>query len=150
MLFSKFNYKINENKLSLTKIITGDKYHIENNNFNKKSLIKYMLNINLSNSNSIFSVTDKNGNFKAHYTSGLLGYKGSQKNKKYTIINILKNLIYNFKFLKKESVIVKYKGIRRHNKLITKKLKEYLIIKAISYDNVMPHNGCRPRKKKRK
>ena len=150
MLFNKLNYKINEKKLSLIEIITNKKSYNKAPNVNKKSLIKYILNINLSNSNSIFSVTDKNGNFKANYTAGLLGYKGSQKNKKYTIINILKNIIYNFKFLKKKSIIIKYKGIKRHQKLITKKLKEYLIIKAISYNNVIPHNGCRPRKKQRK
>ena len=33
---------------------------------------------------------------------------------------------------------------------VIKKLKEKLFIKAIIYNNLLPHNGCRPKKIRRK
>jgi len=119
-------------------------------NLNVKPLTTYILNIHVSNSNIILSVTDKNGNLISYYTAGKLGFKGSQKTKKYTLITILKNFIYNLNYLNNTTVIVKFKGITRNQNLIVKKLKEKLFIKAIIYNNLLPHNGCRPKKIRRK
>ena len=119
-------------------------------NSNIKPLTSYILNIHVSHSNIILSVTDKNGNVISYYTAGKLGFKGSQKTKKYTLITILKNFIYNLNYLNSTTIIVKFKGISRDQNLIIKKLKEKLFIKAIVYNNLLPHNGCRPKKIRRK
>jgi len=115
-----------------------------------KPLVSYVININISKSNTVISVTDKNGNLKGYYTSGIFGFKGSQKTKKYTLITLLKNFIYNFNFLNNKSVIINFKGITRDQKLFIKKLKEKVTIALINYNNLLPHNGCRPRKMRRK
>lgn len=124
--------------------------HSNISNLNIKPLTTYILNIHVSNSNIILSVTDKNGNLISYYTAGKLGFKGSQKTKKYTLITILKNFIYNLNYLNNTTVIVKFKGISKNQNLIIKKLKEKLFIKAIIYNNLLPHNGCRPKKIRRK
>ena len=115
-----------------------------------KPLVSYIININLSTSNTIISVTDKKGNLKGYYTSGTLGFRGSQKTKKYTLITLLKNFLYNFNYINNKSVVVNFKGIVKDQKLFIKKLKEKVSIKAIIYNNSLPHNGCRPKKIRRK
>ena len=66
------------------------------------------------------------------------------------MITILKKLIYNYPFLKNKPIAVKLKGLKYNNKLILKKFNEKFLLKAIMYQNSIPHNGCRPRKIKRK
>lgn len=127
--------------------------YIEKSKFNplknNKPLISYIININVSNSNTIISINDKNGKLKGYLTSGILGFKGSQKTKKYTLISILKNFNYKFNFLNNKSVLINFKGITKDQKLFIKKLKEKVSIKAIIYTNLLPHNGCRPKKMKK-
>ena len=106
--------------------------------------------INFPNKIGLAAGFDKNGNLISYYTASKLGFKGSQKTKKYTLITILKNFIYNLNYLNNTTVIVKFKGITRNQNLIVKKLKEKLFIKAIIYNNLLPHNGCRPKKIRRK
>jgi len=115
-----------------------------------KPLVSYIININLSRSNIILSITDKQGDLKGYYTSGILGFKGSQKTKKYTLITLLKNFLYNFNYVTNKSVIINFKGVIKDQKLFIKKLKEKVFIKAITYNNLLPHNGCRPKKIRRK
>jgi len=114
-----------------------------------KPLISYVININVSNSNITMSINDKNGKLKGYFTAGTLGFKGSQKTKKYTLITILKNFNYKFNFLNNKSVLINFKGVTKDQKLFIKKLKEKVSVKAINYTNLLPHNGCRPRKMKR-
>ena len=73
-----------------------------------KPLISYIININISKSNTIISIVNKKGDLKGYYTAGTLGFKGSQKVKKYTIITILKNFLYNFNFINNKSVLIIY------------------------------------------
>ena len=116
---------------------------------NNKPLISYVININVSNSNTVISINGKNGELKGYLTAGTLGFKGSQKTKKYTLISILKNFSYKFNFLNNKSVLINFKGITKDQKLFIKKLKEKVSIKAIIYTNLLPHNGCRPKKIKK-
>lgn len=121
----------------------------DNTSSEDKPLISYIININVSNSNIAMSINDKNGKLKGYFTAGTLGFKGSQKTKKYTLITILKNFNYKFNFLNNKSVLVNFKGVTKDQKLFIKKLKEKVSIKAINYTNLLPHNGCRPRKIKK-
>ena len=116
---------------------------------NNKPLISYIININISNNNTIISINDKNGKLKGYLTAGNLGFKGSQKTKKYTLISILKNFNYKYNFLNNKSVLINFKGITKDQKLFIKKLKEKVSIKAIIYTNLLPHNGCRAKKLKK-
>ena len=150
---NKSNLNIN-GKISYEEMILSESIIRINNQFSysvgQRSLIVYIINITLSTSNIIISITDKNGNLKDYYTSGKLGFLGSQKTKKYTLLTILKKFLYNYNYINNKSVLINFKGISKNQKLIIKKLKEKVSIKMIKYNNLLPHNGCRPRKKKRK
>ena len=118
-------------------------------NSNKNSLIpltSYIIHINLSNSTSSIVITNRVGDIKAYCTSGLLGFSKTQK---YTIISLLKKVVYSYNFLNNTTSIVIFKGLKRYNRLIIARLKKKLHIKAIIYDNLLPHNGCRPKKIRR-
>lgn len=113
-------------------------------------LITYILTIHMSKSNIVLNVKNKEGEVLIYNTSGKLGFRGSQKTKKFSLISMLKNLLYKFNFLKNKSIVLRFKGFKYNQKLIIKKIKEKFDIKSIIYDNLIPHNGCRPKKLRRK
>ena len=142
------------NSLKCEKVILSESLLQSNNqlpeSIDQRSLIVYVINITLSESNILISITDKNGNLLDYCTSGELGFLGSQKTKKYTLITMLKKFLYNYNYINNKSVLINFKGISKNQKLIIKKLKEKVSIKMIRYNNLLPHNGCRPKKKRRK
>ena len=148
----KMVYSRNHLNKDVIKVNFKDADKLESNSkpIKIKPLVSYIININLSTSNTIISITDKKGNLKGYYTSGTLGFKGSQKTKKYTLITLLKNFLYNFNYINNKSVVINFRGIVKDQKLFIKKLKEKVSIKAIIYNNSLPHNGCRPKKIRRK
>ena len=66
------------------------------------------------------------------------------------MISILKKIIYGYPLLKNKPIAIKLKGLKYNNKLILKKFSENCLLKAIIYENSIPHNGCRPKKIRRK
>jgi len=136
----KFDIKYSTKRIE----IVGNDYQLD-----QKPLISYIINVNASNSNTTITITEKNGGLKGYFTAGVLGFKGSQKTKKYTLITILKQFSYKFNFLNNKTVLLKFKGITKDQKLFVRKLKEKVSIKSIHYNNLLPHNGCRPKKLKR-
>lgn len=113
-------------------------------------IISYVVSINVSRRNIIFNAQTPKGSVIINTSSGKLGFSGAQKNKKFSLITMLKTIIYNYNFLNNKPVLLKLKGFKYYNKLIIQKLKTKLKIKLIVFDNSIPHNGCRPRKIKRK
>ena len=136
----KINYNLFENK----------KLKIKNYNIKNETIISYIITINVSNRNIICNIVSNSGKIIFNVTSGKIGIKGRLKSKKFALISILKKLFYGCKFLKNKKTLVKLKGFKYNNKLIIKKLKEFLVIATITYESVVPHNGCRPKKFKRK
>ena len=79
-----------------------------------------------------------------------MGFKGSQKTKKFALISILKLIVRTFHLYTRKSVSVQFKGLKRYQRLIIKKLKEKFFINSVKHIYLHPHNGCRPRKIRRK
>jgi len=130
-------------------------------NFKKKKLsfklkknnniIFYILNIFLTNSNLFVNISNNFGNINYYISSGLLKYKGSEKTNKYSILSVIqKTILANYNIVKNKSVVVHFKGNNNNvYNLVLKYLKKNFNIKAIKYYNLLPHNGCRPKKYKR-
>ena len=135
-------YKSVFNKFS-SKPITTKKF--------RQNLIAYIVTINLTNTNTIISVTDIKGNVKMFYSSGQVNLKGKQKTKQpAALINILKHLIAKAKFIKQEPVALHFRNTKSHyESFIVKMLKNRFFLKTIRSYNLQPHNGCRPKKIKR-
>jgi ribosomal protein S11 len=118
---------------------------------NTQNLINYIININLSKTNTIVNVTDINGNPKVILSAGLIKLKSSQKIvQPFAIINILKSLFLKATFLNNKCVALHFKNTKiYYESLIINILKNKVFIKSIRSYNLYPHNGCRPKKLKR-
>ena len=117
----------------------------------KQSLIVYIININLTNTNTLVSITDIKGNVKIFYSSGQVNLKGKQKTKQpAALVNILKLLMVKAKFIQSKPLALHFKNTKPHyESFIIKMLKKKFFIKTIRSYNLQPHNGCRPKKIKR-
>ena len=114
-------------------------------------LIRYIINIKFTTSNTLVNVTDIEGNPKVFLSSGVVGLKG--KMKKYhptAIVKILKFLVSKIKFVGTSPVAIHFIGAKRYQILLAiKLLKNKVFIKTIRHYNLKAYNGCRPRKMKR-
>ena len=118
----------------------------------EQDLIKYIITIHVSKTNTLINITDIKGNLKLFISAGSVKLNGKQKVKQPTaFINILKILITKAKFLKNKPVAVHFKNINTYYELfLINMLKSKFFIKIIRSYNLQPHNGCRPKKIKRK
>ena len=114
-------------------------------------LIRYIVNINFSESNTLVNVTDIAGNPKVFVSSGMVGLKGKQKKYQPTaIVRILKFLATKIKFVGTYPVAVHFTGAKRYQILLSiKLLKTKVFIKSIRNYNLKAYNGCRPKKMRR-
>ena len=114
---------------------------------NNKILTSNIISIKITNSNIIFSILDSKNHTLRKISSGNMGFKGSQKTKKFALISILKLVIRTFKIYNRKSVSVQFKGLKRYHRLIIKKLKEKFFINSVKHIFLNPHNGCRLKNK---
>jgi len=148
------NYALSYLILSYSKIISSyvlNNSKIIKNYSNLTNNINCILNVKLLYSNIIINLTDLKGNISFTTSSGLFGLKGFEKTNKYAILSIIKYLFYKLKSVEQVyKVSVHFKGLNKSfNKLVIKHLKKFISIKAIKYYNLIPHNGCKPKKMKR-
>jgi ribosomal protein S11 len=139
---------------NIEKNIFSIKYINENiseiKNFKKTYLLSNIININMTNTNIICSLSNNKNKIIKKISTGDLGFKGSQKTKKFALISILKKFVRTLNLYNKKPVSIHFKGLKRYQRLIIKKIKEKYFICAVKHNNLSPHNGCRPKKLKRK
>ena len=121
--------------------------------FKSKNLINYIIGISIYNTKIIIYLSDIKGTIKFFCTAGSLGIKRKQTNKKIAVlIKLMKVMMYKIKYVSKEDLIALH--LKNCNKqlstFISVFLAKYYNIELIRVDNNKPHNGCRPRKIKRK
>ena len=124
----------------------------KNNFFNKpKNLIKYIISINLLEKNTFVNVTDIKGKLKFFRSAGFVELKGKRKIKQPLALNSLINsLKSDAKFLYNEPIALHLTNVNFFSyNYVLSKLEEKFFITYIRVFNLIPHNGCRPRKIKR-
>jgi len=121
----------------------------------RKSLkpINYVIGVVISKTNIIVYLTDIKGELKFFHTAGSLKLKKSQKKKKVIVLTkLLKVLLMNVNFITKNDVIALH--LQNFNEGLVKLLYHFLVkhynLEIVQVNNNQPHNGCRPRKLKRK
>ena len=72
---------------------------------NNKILTSNIISIKITNSNIIFSILDSKNHTLRKISSGNMGFKGSQKTKKFALISILKLVIRTFKIYNRKSAL---------------------------------------------
>lgn len=114
-------------------------------------LINYIINVTLSQTNTIVNVTDVAGNPKISISAGLVNLTKRQKKKQpMALVNIFKVLLLKVGFLRNTPVAIHFKNTKAfYQSFLIKALKDKLFIKSIQSYNLSPHNGCRPKKLKR-
>jgi len=106
--------------------------------------------INATFNNTIVTVTDDNGNVIAWSSSGHLSFKGSRKSTPYAAQMAARDAAEKSREfgLREVEVLVKGPGIGRES-AIRAVANEGLRIRQIRDITPLPHNGCRPRKRRR-
>ena len=116
----------------------------------KKTLRAGIVHINATFNNTIISVTDQNGEVACWESAGSIGYKGSRKSTPFAAQLAMERAADKaIKLgLKECEVRVRGPGAGRES-AIRSLVNSGLLVKAIIDVTPLPHNGCRPRKKRR-
>ncbi|MAV64154.1 MAG: 30S ribosomal protein S11 [Candidatus Marinimicrobia bacterium] len=100
--------------------------------------------------NTLITLSDKKGNAIASSSAGALGFKGSRKNTPYAATQAADKAAQTAKAMGLSSVEVKIKGPGGGREASVRALQAAgLKITKIMDVTPIPHNGCRPPKKRR-
>lgn len=116
----------------------------------KKNIVNGRVNINASFNNTIITISDEAGNVISWASGGQLGYKGSRKSTPFVageIAEVAAKAAIE-QGLKSVEVFVKGPGAGREAAIRQLNVAG-LEITAISDVTPIPHNGCRPPKRRR-
>ena len=116
----------------------------------RRNVTRGVVHIMATFNNTIVSVTDPNGDVLCWASAGTVGFKGSRKSTPFAAQRAAEVAAEKAtKFgLKEVEVLVKGPGSGRES-AITALQSAGLIVKAIEDTTPLPHNGCRPPKKRR-
>ncbi|WCL51104.1 30S ribosomal protein S11 [Leptospira sp. GIMC2001] len=117
----------------------------------KKNIPKGKVYIQASFNNTIVSITDMAGNVISWSSSGMMGFRGSKKSTPYAAQIAASNAAekaIEIAGLAEIDVLVSGPGIGRESAIRSLAAKG-LNVKFIKDVTPLPHNGCRPRKRRR-
>jgi small subunit ribosomal protein S11 len=116
----------------------------------RRNVTRGVVHIMATFNNTIVSVTDPNGDVLCWASAGTVGFKGSRKSTPFAAQRAAEVAAEKAtKFgLKEVEVMVKGPGSGRES-AITALQSAGLVVKAIEDTTPLPHNGCRPPKKRR-
>ena len=98
--------------------------------------------------NSIFTLVDQNNQVLKNFSTGHIGFKGHKRSSSFAAESLLyevSRFLLNNNFT---LIDIKMKGLGEGRKVISK-LNKNIQVRHITDVTNSPHNGCRPRKKRR-
>jgi small subunit ribosomal protein S11 len=116
----------------------------------KKTIRSGVVHINATFNNTIVTITDANGEVACWESSGSVGYKGAKKSTPFAAQLAMERASEKAVKLglKDAEVRVRGPGAGRES-AIRALVSAGIAVKAIVDVTPLPHNGCRPRKKRR-
>jgi len=150
-----FKKKQNSEK-NLTILNRNNFYCMGNTFFNKSNFksnkqIHYIFIISLNYSNIFINIINNNKEQICSFSLGYAKFKSLDKiTKKYTLLQTIKSIIKKYTIKQRNIALHISSNNSIYNKLIINFLKTYYYIHLIKFYNYFPHNGCRPKKKRRK
>ncbi|MBP9761320.1 MAG: 30S ribosomal protein S11 [Candidatus Magasanikbacteria bacterium] len=100
--------------------------------------------------NTIVTLTDQNGDVLSWASSGMVGFKGPKKATPYAASQVVKRAVDATKDIGLKEVSVFIKGIGGGRESAIRALNANgLQVLAVKDTTPIPHNGCRPRKRRR-
>jgi small subunit ribosomal protein S11 len=116
----------------------------------RKSVAKGIAHVNATFNNTIITITDTNGDTLCWDSAGTIGYKGSKKSTPYAAQKAAERVADKAAKFGVKELDVKVKGPGSGRESAIRSLQASgLDIKTIEDCTPLPHNGCRPRKKRR-
>jgi len=116
----------------------------------KRSVTKAVAHIKATFNNTSITVTDLNGDTICWDSAGTIGYKGSRKSTPFAAQRTAESVAEKAKKFGVRDVEVRVKGPGSgRESAITALQSSGLNVVAIEDVTPLPHNGCRPRKKRR-
>ena len=116
----------------------------------KRSVSKGVVHIQATFNNTIITITDSNGDVLCWQTAGGIGYKGSRKSTPFAAQKTAESCAEKAMKMGLKEVEVKVKGPGSGRESAIRALQAAgLRIRAIEDVTPLPHNGCRPKKRRR-
>jgi small subunit ribosomal protein S11 len=116
----------------------------------KKNIVAGDVIVNSTFNNTLVTFTDKQGNVISWSSSGLMGFKGSRKATPYASQLCAEDAGRKAQEHGMKEVDVRVKGPGSGRESALRALQSIgLIVKTINDVTAVPHNGCRPPKKRR-
>lgn len=116
----------------------------------KRNVTRGFVYIQATFNNTLITVTDQSGNTIAWSSAGMMKFKGSRKSTPYAAQIAARDAMSRAKEhgLREVEIIVKGPGVGRESAMRSI-ANEGLAVRRIRDITPLPHNGCRPRKKRR-
>ncbi len=117
----------------------------------KKNIAKGIVYINATFNNTVVTVTDEMGNVIAWSSAGSLGFKGSKKSTPFAAQQAVEDAMTKAKEHGIKEVGIKVQGPGSGRDTAVKTVGAIEGIKVIFFKDItpLPHNGCRPPKRRR-
>lgn len=116
----------------------------------RKGVAKGIANIKATFNNTIISICDTNGEVLCWNSSGTVGFKGSRKSTPFAAQRAAENCAEKARKMGVTEVEVRVKGPGSgRESAITALQAAGLRVTSIEDITPIPHNGCRPRKRRR-
>ncbi len=116
----------------------------------KKNITAGVAHVNSTFNNTIVCITDMQGNVISWSSSGTMGFKGSRKSTPYAAQVTADDVAVKAKEHGVKTVEVEMKGPGAGRESALRALQSVgFIINSIVDITPVPHNGCRPRKRRR-
>jgi small subunit ribosomal protein S11 len=116
----------------------------------KRSVPKAVAHVQASFNNTIVSITDPNGDVLCWASAGTIGFKGSRKSTPFAAQRAAEKAADGALKMgvKEVDVLVKGPGAGRESAIRSLQARG-LKVRTIEDVTPLPHNGCRPRKRRR-
>ena len=116
----------------------------------RKNVVKGIVHIKATFNNTFVTITDKNGQTLAWQTGGSMGYKGSRKSTPFAAQRAAEQCAVAVKKMGMKEVDLRVRGPGAGRESAIRAIQAAgLDIKMIQDVTPLPHNGCRPKKRRR-
>ena len=116
----------------------------------RKNVVKGIVHIKATFNNTFVTITDKNGQTLAWQTGGSMGYKGSRKSTPFAAQRAAEQCAVAVKKMGMTEVDLRVRGPGSGRESAIRAIQAAgLDIKMIEDVTPLPHNGCRPKKRRR-
>jgi len=116
----------------------------------RRSLTRAIVHIKATFNNTYIAVTDPNGEMLCWDSAGTIGYKGSRKSTPFAAQRAAESVASKAQKFGIKEIEIKINGPGAGRESAITALQDAgLSVRAIEDVTPLPHNGCRPRKKRR-